>query len=384
MKKIVIVFGTRPEAIKMAPVVNGLKKNKNFILKTVVTGQHRKMLDQALAFFNIKPDYDLNIMLSSQSLHMVISKCITGLRDIYEKEKPDIVLVHGDTTTTLGAALASYYSSIPVGHVEAGLRSLDVFNPFPEEQNRRLTDALCTYHFAPTLKNKENLLKENICKKNIFVTGNTVIDILLETARKKIKPENKILRNIVPSRKVVLVTAHRRENFGNPLKEICRGLKKLSEEFKDVDFIYPLHLNPNVKEPVEKLLKKSKNFMLIPPVSYPDMVWLMKRCYFCFTDSGGIQEEAPSLGKPVFVLRKVTERPEAVASGTVKVIGTDSNRIYKWGKKLLTDNKVYENFSKAVNPYGDGNASKRIINIIEYKFDFIKKKPREWKMQRFR
>ena len=261
MKKIVIVFGTRPEAIKMAPVVNGLKKNKNFILKTVVTGQHRKMLDQALAFFNIKPDYDLNIMLSSQSLHMVISKCITGLRDIYEKEKPDIVLVHGDTTTTLGAALASYYSSIPVGHVEAGLRSLDVFNPFPEEQNRRLTDALCTYHFAPTLKNKENLLKENICKKNIFVTGNTVIDILLETARKKIKPENKILRNIVPSRKVVLVTAHRRENFGNPLKEICRGLKKLSEEFKDVDFIYPLHLNPNVKEPVEKLLKKSKNFM---------------------------------------------------------------------------------------------------------------------------
>lgn len=378
--KIMGVFGTRPEAIKMAPLINGLKDNKNFTLKTVVTAQHRKMLDQVLNFFNIKPDYDLNIMIHSQPLHTVISKCVKGLRGIYEKENPDLVLVHGDTATTLASSLAAYYSRIAVGHVEAGLRSYDVFNPFPEEQNRRLTDSLSTFHFAPTGGNRENLLKENISKENIFVTGNTVIDALLQTAKRKLVPENRVLSRLDPLKKVVLVTAHRRENFGSPLREICRGLMKLSREFKDVDFVYPLHLNPNVKQPVERLLSKSKNIFLIPPVSYPDMVWLLKRCCFCFTDSGGIQEEAPALGKPVLVLRKVTERPEAVRAGTVKVIGTDTGKIYNWGYRFLTDIKTYEKFSKAANPYGDGKASARIIDIIEYKFGFKKEKPGQWKM----
>lgn len=379
-RKIIVVFGTRPEAIKMAPLVARLKRNRNFILRTVVTAQHRKMLDQVLNLFDVKPEYDLNIMMESQTLHRVASKCILGLKKIFDSEKPDLVLVHGDTTTTLASALCSYYTGIPVGHVEAGLRSFDVNNPFPEEQNRRLSDALSLYHFAPTTGNRENLLKESISRENIFVTGNTVIDALMEMVKKNLSPENKKLKSLDLSKKIVLITAHRRENFGQPLRNICSGLRKLSSKFKQTQFVYPVHPNPNVKDTVRDILSNIDNIILLPPVSYIDMVWLLKNCYLCFTDSGGIQEEAPALGKPVLVLRKVTERPEAVECGTVRVIGAIASEIYKWGEKLLTDEKTYKMFSRSVNPYGDGKAAMRIVDALEYKFGFRKERPRQWKI----
>ncbi|MFC2061527.1 non-hydrolyzing UDP-N-acetylglucosamine 2-epimerase [Elusimicrobiota bacterium] len=379
-KKIIAVFGTRPEAIKMAPVVNELKKRKNLSLKIVVTAQHRKMLDQVLELFKIKPDYDLNIMIESQTLHSITSKCIEGLKKILLKEKPDLVLVHGDTTTTMASSLASFYCKIPVGHVEAGLRSFDPYNPFPEELNRKLTDSVSLYHFAPTEGNCTNLINEGFSRKSIYITGNTVIDTLLETAKKDIQPSLKALRKLDLLKKIILITAHRRENLGKPLKDICMGLKKLSKTYKDVLFVYPVHLNPKVKKTVKAILSEQKNIILIPPVSYSDMVWLMGKCYFCFTDSGGIQEEAPSLGKPVLVLRKVTERPEAVKAGTVKVIGTETKDIYAWGSKLLEDKRLYKKFSKSVNPYGDGKASKRIADIIEYIYGFKTAGFREWKI----
>ena len=377
---IIAVFGTRPEALKMAPVIARLKNNKKFNLKTVITAQHRKMLDNVLSLFEIKPNYDLNIMTDNQSLHRIAAKSLSGLKKILDEEKPNMVLVQGDTTTALAASLASCYSRVPVGHIEAGLRSYDNDNPFPEEQNRRVIDCLSSFHFAPTVRNKQNLIKENIPKENIFVTGNTVIDILLETASQNLSPSCKKLRQIKPYEKVVLITVHRRENFGRPLKDIFRGILKLSSRFNEVQFIYPVHPNPNVKETALKMLKGHRNILLLPPVQYSDMVWLLKRCYFCLTDSGGLQEEAPSLGKPVGVLRKVTERPEAVEAGTVEVIGTSSDRIYQWGQRLMQDKSLYKKFSKAVNPYGDGNASKRIVAIIEYKFGLRKKKPGQWKI----
>jgi UDP-N-acetylglucosamine 2-epimerase (non-hydrolysing) len=379
-KKIFSIFGTRPEAIKMAPVVKKLDGNRNFISKTIVTGQHRKMLDQVLDFFKIKPAYDLNIMIYSQPLHTVAAKCMHGLRRIYENEKPDLVLIHGDTATALASALAAYYSGIEVAHVEAGLRSYDNFNPFPEEQNRKLADVLSTYHFAPTSGNRANLIKENISSRKIMVTGNTVIDALLETSKKIRRPSDRMLQKLEDNRRVVLVTAHRRENIGKPLERICRGLLKLSRKFRDVDFVYPVHLNPDVRKAAEKYLSCQDNFHLIPPVAYSDMVWIMNICSFCFTDSGGLQEEVPALGKPVLVLRKVTERPEAVKAGTVKVIGTGEREVFLWGMKLLTDLSLYNKFAKAVNPYGDGKASLRIINYLEYIFGIRKEKPLRWKM----
>ncbi|MFW6134360.1 MAG: non-hydrolyzing UDP-N-acetylglucosamine 2-epimerase [Elusimicrobiota bacterium] len=379
-KKVMTVFGTRPEAIKMAPVLERFNQNEKFSLKTVVTAQHREMLDQVLDLFKIKPAYDLNIMVKSQTLHRVASECISGLEKVLRKERPDLVLVHGDTATTLASALASYYCRIPVGHVEAGLRTYDPYNPFPEEQNRRLTDALCTFHLAPTSRNKENLIKENIDPEGIFVTGNTVIDSLLSTANKDIEPENEDLKKIEPSQKIVLLTAHRRENFGEPLKNIYTGVNRLSEKFDNLIFIYPVHKNPNVVKTVNKYLKKNSRVVLVPPLSYSDTVWLLKKCYFVMTDSGGLQEEAPSFKKPVLVIRKVTERPEAVQAGTVKVINTDSDSVFKWGEKLMQDRSLYTRFSTAVNPYGDGKAAQRIVQFIEYKFKMRKKRPKQWKI----
>ncbi|MBN2406542.1 MAG: UDP-N-acetylglucosamine 2-epimerase (non-hydrolyzing) [Elusimicrobia bacterium] len=378
-KKILVVFGTRPEAIKMAPVIAELKRRECFGVKSAVTAQHRGMLDQVLDLFGISPEYDLDIMTRSQTLHMIVSRCMEGLRKVYEKEKPDLVLVHGDTTTTLAAALSAYYLMIPAGHVEAGLRSFDMYNPFPEEQNRRLTDSLCTLHFAPTRGNRMNLLGENVAPGSVYVTGNTVIDALKHITSKGLAPENSALRKMLPGRKFVLVTAHRRENFGKPLENICRALKKLSGDFPDLRFVYPVHLNPNVNGTVRKMLGKNGGFLLVPPVSYRDMVWLMKNCHFCFTDSGGIQEEAPSLGKPVLVLRKVTERPEAVAAGTVKVIGTGEEEIYGWGRRILERKEVYRRFSRSVNPYGDGRAAVRTADAIEYWLGLRKKRPGDWK-----
>ncbi len=371
-KKIVSVFGTRPEAIKMAPVIKKLQTNKFFISRVVVTAQHRSMLDDVLEFYNIKPDYDLDIMTKSQSLHRIVARCMVGLKEVFEKEKPDLVLVHGDTTTTLASALSAYYMRIPVGHVEAGLRSYDPNNPFPEEQNRRLVDMLCSCHFAPTSKNKKNLLKENLPHKNIFVTGNTVIDALKDIESKVSRCSGETLK------KIVLITAHRRENFGEPLKQICRAIRKLSDEFKYVEFVYPVHPNPNVGKIVRRILSNKHNIRLIAPLAYPDMVKLMKQSFFCLTDSGGLQEEAPFLKKPVLVLREITERPEAVEAGTVRVIGTKEHNIYHWVKKLLTDGREYNRFVVAVNPYGDGKASERIMQFLEYFFGFREKKPEEW------
>ncbi|MGM0441769.1 MAG: non-hydrolyzing UDP-N-acetylglucosamine 2-epimerase [Elusimicrobiota bacterium] len=384
-KKIIAVFGTRPEAIKMAPVVKEFKKRGQATekpgveIKSVVTAQHREMLDQVLDLFDIQPEFDLNIMTESQTLEEITSRCLKKLGKIFSSENPDMVLVQGDTTTTFTAALAAYYEKISVGHIEAGLRSNDRYNPFPEEINRKLTDTLSECYFAPTPGNKNNLLKENYPKKDIYVTGNTVIDALTEISEKKLTPLNKTLAEIPKSKKVILVTAHRRENWGKPLENIFSGLKKLAEKYKNILFVYPVHLNPKVKDTAEEYFNKLDNFKLVPPVSYPDMVWLLKRCYFCFTDSGGIQEEAPSLGKPVLVYRKVTERPEAVKAGTVKIIGTSGEEIYRWGKKLIENTEEYGRISKALNPYGDGKASRRIADIIENRLGIRKVRIKEWK-----
>ncbi|MDA3793291.1 MAG: UDP-N-acetylglucosamine 2-epimerase (non-hydrolyzing) [Elusimicrobia bacterium] len=379
-KKVMTVFGTRPEAIKMAPVVTAIAQSKRMELITAVTGQHRDMLDQVMELFDIEADYDLNVMLEGQSLEEVTTRVIEGLKDIYKKESPDVVLVHGDTSTAFAAALGAYYHKIPVGHVEAGLRSDDIYNPFPEEINRRLVDTLASYHFAPTSGNSRNLLKENI-KENVFITGNTVIDALLAAAKKELKPVSReLLRQQESKRKYILITAHRRENFGKPLENICMGIKKLAVKYPDIDFIYPVHPNPNVKGPVEENLGLVTNIKLIKPVSYSDMVWLLKNSYFCMTDSGGIQEEAPTFGKPVLVLRKVTERPEAVEAGTVDVIGTNPEIIYSSAEKLINDHEFYNKYSRAHNPYGDGLAAKRTVEYLEYKLGLRKKEPEPWKI----
>lgn len=366
-QKILIVFGTRPEAIKMAPVVKEFKKNSDFFeTKVCVTAQHREMLDQVLDFFEITPDYDLDIMESNQNLSLLTSGILGGVNKVLEDFKPDFMYVQGDTTTSFAASLSAYYSGVKVCHVEAGLRTFDKWAPFPEEINRQLTGKLADYHFAPTQRAKEHLLSENVDETTILVTGNTVIDALLYSAEKVDSKEQSEFRKldslIEPGKRLILVTGHRRENFGEGLNNICNALRRLAGE-EDVQIIYPVHLNPNVQKPVYDLLGEIKNITLIEPLGYESFVWLMKRSYLMITDSGGIQEEAPSLGKPVLVTREKTERPEAIDAGTVILVGTNEERIVQECLLLLNNEKQYKSMSLRHNPYGDGNSAKRIAEF---------------------
>ncbi len=362
MKRVLLVFGTRPEAIKMAPLVKALEKESSIVSKVCVTAQHREMLDQVLELFEIVSDYDLDIMKANQDLYSITSDILLKMRDVLNNFKPDLVLVHGDTTTTFATTLACFYQKISVGHVEAGLRTNNLYSPYPEEANRRLTGILTKYHFVPTQKSKENLLKEGVDKKNIIVTGNTVIDALF-LALDKIKNRNRRLDKI--NSPFILVTGHRRENFGEGFINICKALKEIAIKNRNIDIIYPVHLNPNVREPVNRLLSNINNIHLIEPLCYEEFIYLMAKSYFIITDSGGIQEEAPSLGKPVLVMRDTTERPEAIEYETVKLVGTDIEKIIKEAQNLI-DNKIeYEKMSKAHNPYGDGKACKRIVEFIK-------------------
>jgi UDP-N-acetylglucosamine 2-epimerase (non-hydrolysing) len=374
MKKILIIFGTRPEAIKLAPVILKLKAmSKQLRTVVCVTAQHREMLDQVLGLFDINPDYDLNIMRKNQSLFNITSTGLQKLKVVLQKEKPDMILVQGDTTTTFIASLAAYYLKIKIGHVEAGLRTNDKFNPFPEEINRRLADCLADLYFVHTEKAKQNLLKEGVDKKKIFITGNTVIDALLMTIEKH--KDKRIQRELMHrflseyrisfnSQKVILVTGHRRESFGKEFENICYGLKKIANSNNDVQIIYPVHLNPNVQKPARKILNNVKNIHLIEPLDYFSFVWLMNQSYLILTDSGGIQEESPSLGKPVLIMRRTTERPEGIEAGTAKLIGTDRKRIFYETMKLLENEKLYQKMAKTTNPYGDGKASERIYDVL--------------------
>jgi UDP-N-acetylglucosamine 2-epimerase (non-hydrolysing) len=368
--KILLVFGTRPEAIKMAPLVDKLKNDHRFDAKVCVTAQHREMLDQVLALFEITPDYDLDIMTPGQSLNEVTANVLLGLKPILQDFKPDTVLVHGDTATTFAASLAAYYEQISVGHIEAGLRTGNIYSPWPEEANRKLTGALTQYHFSPTSTSRNNLLKENISPNNIFVTGNTVIDALL-MIKNKIEsnaPIKTVLQNKYPflssEQKVILVTGHRRESFGGGFERICESLAKIAKQHPEIEIVYPVHLNPNVQKPVNKLLVGIKNIHLIEPQEYLSFVYLMNRSTIILTDSGGIQEEAPSLGKPVLVMRDTTERPEAVDAGTVKLVGTDVDLIVSSINALLSNEKLYEKMAFAHNPYGDGKACERIASVL--------------------
>lgn len=374
MKKILLVFGTRPEAIKMAPLVKAFQEyQNNFDTRVCVTGQHRQMLDQVLEIFDIKPDYDLNIMASGQDLYDITSKVLLGMKTVLTTLKPDIVFVHGDTTTSLAAALAAFYQRIPVAHVEAGLRTYDLFSPWPEEMNRQLVDRLCSYCFAPTEISKNNLANEKI-SGDVFVTGNTVIDALLmaidiiktspdlsERIKDELKRSGYKLNN---DRKIILVTGHRRENFGKGFLQICQALKEIAMLYPRIDIVYPVHLNPNVQKPVYELLSCIENIYLIAPLDYLPFVYLMQHAYLILTDSGGIQEEAPSLGKPVLVMRDTTERPEAVEAGTVKLVGTEVAKILRMVHMLLEDEAAYKKMALAHNPYGDGKATERIVNMF--------------------
>jgi UDP-N-acetylglucosamine 2-epimerase (non-hydrolysing) len=370
MIKVLSVFGTRPEAIKMAPLVNLLKKADGIDSKVCVTGQHREMLDQVLKLFQIVPDYDLAIMKAGQDLYDVTTSILLNIKAVLRDFKPDIVLVHGDTSTTFAAALACYYEKTAVGHVEAGLRTGNIYSPWPEEANRKLTGALTTLHFAPTETSKQNLLRENTNPASIVVTGNTVIDALHQVVA-KIDADTELTKTFeqqfpygLNGRRLVLVTGHRRESFGAGFEQICAGLKQIAQQFPDTDVVYPVHLNPNVREPVFRLLSDTPNVHLIEPQDYLPFVYLMSRSTLVLTDSGGIQEEAPSLGKPVLVMRDTTERPEAVAAGTVKLVGTDAGLIVQEVSRLLTDQAYYDQMSFAHNPYGDGKACGRIIDAI--------------------
>lgn len=372
-KKILTVFGTRPEAIKMAPLVHALNADDRFDSKCCVTAQHREMLDQVLNLFEIIPDYDLNLMKKGQSLNDITARIVQELRPVLQDFVPDIVLVHGDTATTFAASLAAYYEQIEVGHVEAGLRTGDIYSPWPEEANRRLTGVLTKYHFAPTETAKDNLVRENFNSCHIYVTGNTVIDALL-IAKEKIDTDdslNSLLSEQFPfldkDKKLILVTGHRRESFGKGFESICEALAKTAERYSNVQILYPVHLNPNVREPVNRILGDVENVILIEPQQYLPFIYLMDRAYIILTDSGGIQEEAPSLGKPVLVMRDTTERPEAVASGTVKLVGTDTNKIVNELNILMDNESVYKQMSIAHNPYGDGRACNRILNELSDK-----------------
>lgn len=371
MKKNLIIFGTRPEAIKMAPLVKKFYEYDNeFETKVCITAQHREMLDQVLSFFEIAPDYDLNLMKPNQNLYTLTADIITNLKPILEDFKPDFVYVHGDTTTTMAASIASFYSGAKVCHVEAGLRTFNKRSPFPEEVNRSIAGSISDYHFAPTTTSKNNLTNENIPENNIVVTGNTVIDALQFSSKKVMSPgyfDNEVdhLKTIVDnSKKLILVTGHRRENHGQGFINICSALKQIAIDNNDVQIIYPVHLNPNVQKPVYELLNDIDNIKLITPLSYPAFVWLMSKSYLIITDSGGIQEEAPSLGKPVLVMRDTTERPEAVDAGTVFLVGTDKNKIIKEANKLLNNKESYTKMSKLHNPYGDGTACDEIVRFM--------------------
>lgn len=380
MKRIMLVFGTRPEAIKMAPLVKEFQKcPENFETVVCVTGQHREMLDQVLRIFDINPDYDLNIMRQGQDLYDVTSRVLLGMRDVLKEVKPDIVFVHGDTTTSTAAALASFYQQISVGHVEAGLRTHNIYSPWPEEMNRQLTGRIATYHFAPTPLSRQNLLNEGISKNRIFVTGNTVIDALYWVVD-RIKSDKDLDAELVTAlktagydtcrgKRIVLITGHRRENFGDGFINICNAIKDLSCRYPDVDFVYPMHLNPNVRRPIHEVfgqdLSDLGNMFFIDPLEYLSFVYLMEKSSVVLTDSGGIQEEAPGLGKPVLVMRETTERPEALEAGTVKLVGTDYDRIVEEMSVLLDSSEAYERMSRAVNPYGDGKACGRIITLLK-------------------
>lgn len=383
MKKILLVFGTRPEAIKMAPLVKEFQKNsEDFQTLVCVTGQHREMLDQVLKIFEIKPDYDLNIMKQGQDLYDVTSRVLLGMRDVLKETKPDVVLVHGDTTTSTAAALAAFYQQIPVGHVEAGLRTHNIYSPWPEEMNRQMTGRIASYHFAPTPLSRQNLLKENVDEAKITVPGNTVIDALYWVVD-KIKKDTALdasladelrsagydVERLHGGRRLVLITGHRRENFGDGFIRMCQAIKTLTEKFPEVDFVYPMHLNPNVRKPIHEVfgqdLSHLGNMFFIEPLEYLSFVFLMEKSSVVLTDSGGIQEEAPGLGKPVLVMRDTTERPEALDAGTVKLVGTDYDKIVDGVSELLSDPAAYEKMSKAVNPYGDGLACQRIVEFLK-------------------
>ena len=369
MIKVMTVFGTRPEAIKMAPVVLELQKHADRIQTIVaVTAQHRQMLDQVLDLFQITPDYDLDIMSQGQTLYDITTKSLMGLKDVLAKEKPDLVLVHGDTTTTFAGALASYYQQVPVGHVEAGLRTGDIYSPFPEEMNRKLTGAIAAIHFAPTATAKANLLKENVNPSHIYVTGNTVIDALMMTVAGDYDFGDDLKDVDFHNHRVILLTTHRRENLGEPMRHIYKALRRIIEEIPDTEIVFPVHRNPLVRKVVEEELAGVDRIHLIDPMEYDPFANLMSLSSLVLTDSGGIQEEAPSLGKPVLVLRNTTERPEAVEAGTVRLIGTDKDVVYAETKRLLTDQAAYDAMSNAVNPYGDGKASQRIVQAILHVF----------------
>lgn len=366
--KVMTVFGTRPEAIKMAPLVKELNEAEGIDSVLCVTAQHREMLDQVLELFQLTPDYDLNIMKQNQTISQITSNVLVGLEKILEKEKPDVVLVHGDTTTTFAAGLACFYQKIKVGHVEAGLRTYDKYSPYPEEMNRVLTGHIADFHFSPTEKNRVNLLNEAIDDDNIYITGNTVIDALLDVVDKPYEFEDETLRNLdFEARRVITVTCHRRENLGENMEHIFSAIRKIAEEFKDVEIIYPMHMNPKVREIANKILRGMERVHLIDPLQYQPFVNLMAKSYFIITDSGGMQEEAPSLGKPVLVVRRETERPEAIEAGTVKLAGVEMETIYKMSKLLLIDKAVYDEMAHATNPYGDGHASERIVDILKKK-----------------
>lgn len=379
MKKILLVFGTRPEAIKMAPLVKKLQEYpEQFQTIVCVTGQHREMLDQVLRLFDITPEYDLNIMKPNQDLYDITSRILLGMRDVLKEVQPDIVLVHGDTTTSMAAALAAFYQQIPVGHVEAGLRTGDIYSPWPEEMNRLITGRVTTHHFSPTPLSKENLLREHVDEKQIVVTGNTVIDALQMVVNKLSEDANLAAevanrmsqmgydtKRIKGDKRVVLITGHRRENFGEGFLNICHAIKNLSAKYPDVDFVYPMHLNPNVRKPVLEILgEKAENVFLIEPIDYLPFVYMMQHSTLILTDSGGVQEEAPGLGKPVLVMRDTTERPEAVEAGTVLLVGTNREKIEQGVSMLLNDTDIYRRMSEAVNPYGDGLACERIVDYL--------------------
>ncbi|RGM46935.1 MULTISPECIES: non-hydrolyzing UDP-N-acetylglucosamine 2-epimerase [Bacteroides] len=383
MKKIMLVFGTRPEAIKMAPLVKEFQKYpEEFKTIVCVTGQHREMLDQVLQIFDITPDYDLNIMKQGQDLYDVTARVLTGMRDVLKKVQPDVVLVHGDTTTSTASALAAFYQQIPVGHVEAGLRTHNIYSPWPEEMNRLITGRIATYHFSPTPLSRQNLQNEGVVEKFLFVTGNTVIDTLYMVVD-KIKNDKSLdikleqilkksgydINRSIKGKKIVLITGHRRENFGNGFISICHAIKRLAKKYPEVDFVYPMHLNPNVRRPIHEVFGENlsglDNMFFIEPLEYLSFVYLMEKATIVLTDSGGIQEEAPGLGKPVLVMRDTTERPEALEAGTVKLVGTNYEKIVSEVSALLDNQDYYDKMSKAVNPYGDGLACKRIVEILK-------------------
>ena len=378
MIKVFTVFGTRPEAIKMAPLIYELKSRPSIDCKVCVTAQHREMLDMVMNLFDLKPDFDLNIMTERQTLAGITTKALTGLEEVFRQEKPDLVLVHGDTSTTFAGSLAAYYNQIKVGHVEAGLRTYDKYFPFPEEMNRRLTGAIADLHFSPTKNNRANLINEGINPDTIFVTGNTVIDAFKTTIKRDFSFVGTPLEGIDMDKRFILMTAHRRENLGQPLENICKAVARLVRDFPDIEVIYPVHLNPAVRETANAILGNIPRVHLVEPLDVDVLHNAMAKAHLILTDSGGLQEEAPALGKPVLVLRGETERPEAAEAGTVKIAGTEEDIIYSLASQLLTDEEEYHKMSVAVNPYGDGNASRRITDAILYHFGITSVRPVEW------